>query len=92
MEEPILEKLFYGNLCPNTACRSQTQEAQDLMDFIAKHYDKLMEELTDDQKETLEKFEDCYAELTDINERDVFAYGFRLGARIAIEALFPTLR
>ena len=36
-------------------------------------------------KEILEKFDDCYAELTDINEREIFAYAFRLGMRIAIE-------
>ena len=42
------------------------------------------------QKEVLEKFDDCYAELTDINEREIFVYAFRLGARIAIEILSPS--
>ncbi len=41
------------------------------------------------QKETLEKFDDCYSELTGINERDIFVYAFRLGMRIAIEVLSP---
>ena len=41
------------------------------------------------RKEVLEKFDDCYAELTDINEREIFVYAFRLGARIAIEVLSP---
>ena len=36
-----------------------------------------------------EKFNDCDNELTDINEREIFIYAFRLGARIAIEVLFP---
>ena len=45
--------------------------------------------LTDKQREKLEKFDDCQAELTDINERELFIYAFRLGARIAIEVLFP---
>ena len=35
----------------------------------------------------LEKFDDCYAELTDINEREIFVYAFRLGARIAIDIM-----
>ena len=43
--------------------------------------------LTDKQKETLEKFDDCYAELTEINEREIFVYAFRLGMQIAIEVL-----
>ena len=43
------------------------------------------------QKELLEKFDDCYGEFTDISEREVFVYAFRLGARVAIEVLYPDL-
>ena len=59
------------------------------MGYIADHHDALLKELTDKQKEILEKFDDCYNELTDINEREIFVYAFRLGARIAIEVLYP---
>ena len=38
-------------------------------------------------KGNAEKFDDCYAELTEINERELFVYDFRLGMRIAIESL-----
>ena len=85
----ILEELFYGNVCPNTDCRSNTKETKELMGYVADHHDTLFGELTDYQKETHEKFDDCYAELTDINEREIFVYAFRLGARIAIEVLSP---
>jgi len=83
----ILEDLFYGNICPNTDCRSKTKETKELMGYIADHHDNLLATLTDKQKEILEKFDDCYAELTDINEREIFVYAFKLGARIAIEVL-----
>ena len=83
----ILEELFYGNICPNTDCRSQDKETKQLMGYIADHYDKLLSTLNDQQKEILEKFDDCYNELTDINERDIFVYAFKLGARIALEML-----
>jgi hypothetical protein len=83
----ILEELFYGNVCPNTDCRSNTKETKELMGYVADHHDALFGELTDKQKETLEKFDDCYAELTDINEREIFVYAFKLGMRIAIEVL-----
>ena len=83
----ILEELFYGNVCPNTDCRSNTKETKELMGYVADHHDALFVELTDKQKETLEKFDDCYAELTDINEREIFVYAFKLGMRIAIEVL-----
>jgi hypothetical protein len=85
----ILEELFYGNVCPSTDCRSTDKEAKELIGYIADHHDTLLKELTDKQKEILEKFDDCYNELTDINEREIFVYAFRLGARIAIEVLFP---
>lgn len=86
----ILEELFYGNVCPNSDCRNNEKETKELMGYIADHHDKLLKELTDEQKETFEKFNDCYDELTDINEREIFSYGFRLGMRIAIEVLLPS--
>ena len=83
----ILEELFYGNICPNTDCRSNDKETKQLMGYIADHHDKLLFTLNDQQKEILEKFDDCYNELTDINEREIFVYAFKLGARIALEML-----
>ena len=85
----ILEDLFYGNVCPNTDCRSNDKEVKELMGYIADHHDNLNKTLSDKQKELLEKFDDCYNELTDINERELFIYAFRLGARITLEVLFP---
>ena len=80
----ILEELWYGNIrsCPNTS-----KETKELMGYIADHHDNLRATLTEKQKEILERFDDCYAELTDINEREIFVYAFRLGARIAIEVM-----
>ena len=83
----ILEELFYGNICPHIDCRSSDKEARELMGYIATHHDALSEGLTDKQKEILEKFDDCYSELVGINERDIFIYAFKLGMKVAIEAL-----
>ena len=85
----ILEELFYGNICPNTDCRSDDKEFKELMGYVASHHENLLKTLNDEQKEILEKFNDCYDELTDINEREIFVYAFRLGMRIAIEVLLP---
>lgn len=54
------------------------------MGYIADHHDNLLATLNEHQKEILEKFDDCYNELTDINERELFSYAFKLGARIMI--------
>ena len=83
----ILEELFYGNICPNSDCSSHNKETKQLMGYIADHHDNLLSALNDQQKELLEKFDDCYNELTDINEREIFSYAFKLGMRVAIEVL-----
>ncbi|MBO5702612.1 MAG: hypothetical protein J6S71_09245 [Clostridia bacterium] len=85
----ILEELFYGNVCPHIDCRSTDKETVELMGYVADHHDALLDGLSDKQRETLEKFDDCYSELTGINERDIFIYAFKLGMRIAIEVLSP---
>ena len=83
----ILDELFYGNICPNTDCRSYDKETKQLMGYIADHHDNLLSTLNEQQKELLEKFDDCYTELTDINEREIFSYAFKLGAKIMLEVL-----
>ena len=83
----ILEELFYGNICPNTDCRSQDKETKQLMGYIADHHDNLLSTLNEQQKEILEKFDDCYNELIDINEREIFSYAFRLGARLMLSVI-----
>ena len=84
----ILEELFYGNICPNTDCRNHNKETKQLMGYIADHHDNLLSTLNDRQKELLEKFDDCYNELTNINERKIFVYAFKLGMQIAFEVLY----
>ena len=80
----ILEELFYGNICPNADCRSHDKETKQLMGYIADHHDNLLFTLNDQQKTLLEKFDDCYNELIDINERELFTYAFKLGAQIML--------
>ena len=83
----ILEKLFCGNICPNTDCRNTDKETKQLMGYIADHYDNLLSTLNEQQKEILEKFDDCYNELIDINEREIFSYAFKLGARLMLSVI-----
>jgi len=76
-----------GARLPKQRLPEGTKAVKELMGYIADHHDVLLGMLTDKQKETLEKFDDCYAELTEINEREILLYAFRLGMRIAIEVL-----
>ena len=85
----ILEELFYGNACPGVDVQRANEATKELMGYITDHHSALSETLTDKQQEIFEKFTDCYNELSDINEREIFVHAFRLGARIAIEVLLP---
>ncbi len=84
----ILKELFYGNICPDNDCRSYNEKTKKLMESLADNYSNLNETLTEKQKELLKRFDECYVELTGINELEVFTYAFRLGAQIAIEVLY----
>ena len=83
----ILDELFYVNICPDTDCRIREEETKQLIKYVVDHHEKLQATLTDEQKEILEKFDDCNAELTNINEKAIFSYAFRLGAKIMLEVL-----
>ena len=85
----VLEELFYGNLCPNTDCRSKEKDVKELMGYIADHHDTLITQLNEKQKDIFERFDDCWSEHTSLAEKSIFVYAFRLGARIAIEVLSP---
>ncbi|MBQ9752885.1 MAG: hypothetical protein IJV81_08705 [Paludibacteraceae bacterium] len=62
------------------------------MGYIADHHDNLLSTLNDQQKELFEKFDDCYNELTDINEREIFAYAFKLGAKLMLTVMLDDQR
>ena len=67
------EELWYGNIFPSSGCRETNNDTKALMDYIARHHEKLLSLLS--------------SELMAINERNIFVYAFRLGARMAIEIM-----
>ena len=78
----ILEELFYGNICPSMIDCSDSEQKNQLIKHIADHHNNLNSTLLEKQKAILEKFDNCLRELTDLNEREMFTYAFRLGARM----------
>ena len=74
-----LEDLYYGNLFPHEKCAKLDDEVKELL--------KLTATLSEDQKETFEKYKDCNREISEISEREIFLNGFRLGARIIIDVV-----
>ena len=86
-----LDELWYGNISPFEQCTRGDKRLKELLKLVARNREELDGTLTDKQKETLEKFEDCMNEMHSITERDAFSYGFRLGVRLMAEAFLLPL-
>ena len=82
----MLIDLWYGNIDPQEQAQANPQ-VPDLLKLLERNHDALSKTLNDDQKELLEKYQSCADEISGFCERDSFIYGFRLGLRLAIEAL-----
>ena len=82
-----IEELWHGNISPQTDSRNNSPEMKQLMEYMARHHDDLLKSLNNEQKETFEKFEDCWSEYMSLAEKAIFTYAFKLGARLTYESL-----
>ena len=87
----ILEELWYGNISPCDGGTKKGSEQLELLGYIARHKDELQKRLNGEEKEILEKLIDCTNEMYGISEREAFAQGFTLGARLIIEVMTAEL-
>ena len=82
-----LEDLYYGNISPHERYIKRGSRVDQLVKLICKNEENLTATLTEQQKETFEKFKDCQSELSELTERDAFKDGFILAVRIMVEAM-----
>ena len=83
----IIEELYYGNITPCDRDIVKGGTYSHLLHLVTRNEDDLMQTLTQAQQETFEKFKDCASELGDKNEMMSCALGFKLGMRLAVEAM-----
>lgn len=83
----VIKELWHGNIVPQDDARNNTKEMKDIMGYMSRHHDELIESMTDEQKEIFAKFDDCWSEYMSLAEAAIFEYAFKLGMRIAIETL-----
>ena len=86
MNNPIKE-LWHGNIIPQEDSRTNSPEMKELLSYMARHHEDLEKSFTDEQKETFEKFLDCWSEYMSLAEAAIFEHAFKLGMQIAIETL-----
>ena len=83
----IIRELWYGNVSPQEGNRTDTKEMKELLGYMSRHHEDLEKSFTEEQKETFEKFHDCWSEYMSLAESAIFEYAFKLGMQIAIETL-----
>ncbi len=86
----IIEELYYGNICPTDRGVVKGGEYAHLLHLLTQNEDGLTQTLTQAQQETFQKFKDCASEINDTNEAEAFIVGFKLGLRLAVEAMIST--
>ena len=83
----IIEELYYGNIVPTDRDVVKGGEYAHLLHLFSRNSTELEDTLTEAQKEVFEKYNDCYAEISDANEAMAFTLGFKIGLRLAVEAM-----
>lgn len=88
--ENILEELWRGNLIPQERDTENGKALRELLKLKDRNHDRLRETMSAEQRETLEKYDDCIDEIHDIIEFEIFSYAFRLGGRFMLATLLDT--
>ena len=86
----MIKELWHGNIIPGEDSRNNSKEMKELLGYMARHHEDLEKSLTYEQKETFEKFHDCWSEYMSLAEAAIFEYAFCLGARLTMEVQSDT--
>lgn len=81
----IIDELWFGNLYPIEQCVDGNRDVKELIALMGKNRDRLTEEMSEEKKDILGKYDDCINEMNTLIEKEAFAYGFRIAAKMMIE-------
>lgn len=83
----ILEEFWYGNIDPMEQSTGKNQALKELLKLMGRNRNRLHNTMTAEQRETLEKYDDCINEMHSIMELEIFSYAFRLGGQFMLATL-----
>ena len=83
----VLEDLWYGNINPHETFLNGNCRFKHLLAIMGRNRDNLSDTLTEQQKETLAKYDDAVSEMHSLAEQAAFQYGFSLGVRLMMEVV-----
>ena len=81
------KNFWYGNLDPAEYDASPSEEYKELLQVIGRNEEKLLANMTDDQKDLFSRYQDCVREFQAMAEFLLFQNSFRLGARMMQEVM-----
>ena len=84
----MIDELWDGEISPQDTLISDNREYRELQHRQSQNKAELLEALSDEQKELLEKFCATEIELKGISEREAFTAGFKIAMRLAAEAFY----
>ena len=83
----IINELWHGNIIQQEDSRTNSNEMKELLNYMARHHEDLEKSFTDNQKETFEKFHDCFSEYMGLAEAAIFEYAVKFEIQIVVNAL-----
>ena len=86
----FIEALFFGNIEAQQQSITKNRELKKVWDELVTCEEELSHKLSCSEKEMFEKYVDCYAKATLINEKDAFVNGFRIGAKLTLDTFSDT--
>lgn len=85
--DSILEKLYYGNINPDTQYFTKQSEFGQAMKVLTDREEELTSALNDNEKEILQRFINAQLEVNSLTAKTKFLYDFKLGSQIMLEAM-----
>ena len=86
----ILEEFWYGNINPQEQSKERSRSIKEQLQLMARNRDRLYDSMTVEQRETLEKYDDCVNEMYGLIELEIFSYAFRLGGKLMLATLMDS--
>lgn len=83
----ILEDLWYGNIDLHETVPNDDRHFKSMLALMGRNRDKLNNTLTEQQKESLAKYDYAVNELHYLAELSAFRYGFSLSVRLVMESV-----
>ena len=83
----VLEELWRGNISPSERFVRAGSEYKKIAGKLSDEMDRLMEMISPEAKVQKEIIDNLQADLTLLQNEDVFIYAFRMGARLMLDVL-----